>query len=179
MPQDPRQAREWRQRGEKRHERVVSGLWDWKLLITIAVHEDQIVGVDFLPSGQNMNAAEFRRFLEDVVKPYVRRKRIRRPIILIDNVRLHFVPEVMEFIEQENWEILPHPPYSPDLNPCEFDVFHRIKRPLKGRRFENPQELRRESERVIEQINQNHTLIGIANIDGRWQEIIDEEGNYL
>jgi hypothetical protein len=30
------------------------------------------------------------------------------------------------------------PPYSPDLAPCDFWLFPKLKSPLKGRRFVNP-----------------------------------------
>ncbi|GFX45607.1 hypothetical protein TNCV_176001 [Trichonephila clavipes] len=33
------------------------------------------------------------------------------------------------------WEILSNPPYSPDMNPCDFDRFSELKEPLRGRRF--------------------------------------------
>jgi len=34
------------------------------------------------------------------------------------------------------------PPYSPDLAPCDFFLFPRMKRDLKGRRFQNVEEVR-------------------------------------
>jgi hypothetical protein len=33
--------------------------------------------------------------------------------------------------------VFPHPPYSPDLSPCDFCLFLRLKKGLKGRRHEN------------------------------------------
>jgi histone-lysine N-methyltransferase SETMAR len=32
--------------------------------------------------------------------------------------------------------MVPHPPYSPDLAPCDFALFPKLKMKLKGRRFE-------------------------------------------
>jgi transposase len=37
---------------------------------------------------------------------------------------------------KHNITVLPHPPYSPDLSPCDF-LFPRLKKRLKGRRHEN------------------------------------------
>ena len=31
--------------------------------------------------------------------------------------------------------MMPQPPYSPDMAPCDFFLFPKIKRTLKGRRF--------------------------------------------
>jgi hypothetical protein len=33
--------------------------------------------------------------------------------------------------------MVPRPPYSPDLAPCDFFLFPRIKMKLKGRRFDD------------------------------------------
>ena len=33
------------------------------------------------------------------------------------------------------------PPYSPDFVPCDFWIFHRLKSPLKGKRFQTVDEI--------------------------------------
>jgi hypothetical protein len=33
--------------------------------------------------------------------------------------------------------VVPHPPYSPDLAPCNFFFFLRLKSALKGKRFQD------------------------------------------
>jgi hypothetical protein len=38
--------------------------------------------------------------------------------------------------------IIPHPPYSPDLAPCDFAFFPRLKIKLKGRRFETVSDIK-------------------------------------
>jgi len=41
---------------------------------------------------------------------------------------------VWEFLAQ-NITTLPHPPYSPDLAPCDFFLFPKLKTHLKGYHF--------------------------------------------
>jgi hypothetical protein len=50
---------------------------------------------------------------------------------------------------------LKHPAYSPDLNPCDYDLYHRIKGPHKGFRFATVQDLIRAYTSTIEKINRN------------------------
>ncbi len=38
-------------------------------------------------------------------------------IILHDNARPHTCNIVKEKLRELNWEVLPHPPYSPDISP--------------------------------------------------------------
>jgi hypothetical protein len=42
----------------------------------------------------------------------------------------------IEFVTNSNMVIVPHPPYSPDLAPCDFALFAKLKMKLKGQHFE-------------------------------------------
>jgi hypothetical protein len=46
--------------------------------------------------------------------------------------------------------VIPQPPYSPDLAPCYFYLFPKIKLKLKGRRFDTIEEIQVESQRVLD-----------------------------
>ena len=37
--------------------------------------------------------------------------------------------------------VCPHPPYSPDLAPCDFWLFPKVKMTMKGKRFESIQDI--------------------------------------
>jgi hypothetical protein len=41
--------------------------------------------------------------------------------------------------------VILHPPYSPDLAPCDFFLFPKIKLKLKGRRFDTNEEIQAKS----------------------------------
>ena len=41
----------------------------------------------------------------------------------------------MNFWQKKNIPVVPQPPYSPDLSPCDFFLFPRLKNYLKGRHF--------------------------------------------
>jgi hypothetical protein len=48
--------------------------------------------------------------------------------------------------------IVPHPPYSPDLTPCDFALFAKLKMKLNGRCFETVSDIQRESQAVLDSI---------------------------
>jgi hypothetical protein len=52
--------------------------------------------------------------------------------------------------------IVPHPPYPPDLAPCDFPLFPKLKMKLKGRRFETVSDIQRESQAVLDSIQENN-----------------------
>jgi hypothetical protein len=39
------------------------------------------------------------------------------------------------------WDVLPHPPYTPELAPSDYHLFGPMKRVLGGKRFRNNDEL--------------------------------------
>ena len=48
---------------------------------------------------------------------------------------LHCFMLVRDFLAKNNTVTMPQPQYSPDMAPCDFFLFPKIKRTLKGRRF--------------------------------------------
>jgi hypothetical protein len=44
---------------------------------------------------------------------------------------------------------IPHPPYSPDLAPCDFFLFPKMKLKLKGNRFDTTEKIQAELQRVF------------------------------
>ena len=52
-----------------------------------------------------------------------------------DNGPAHTSLLVREFLAKNNTVTMPQPPYSLDMVPCDFFLFSKIKRTLKGRRF--------------------------------------------
>ena len=52
--------------------------------------------------------------------------------LLHDNAPAHKSKLVQEYLSKENIQTLPHPPYSPDLAPCDFVLFPLSKKGMSG-----------------------------------------------
>ena len=61
--------------------------------------------------------------------------------ILHDNARPHKTRLVKDTLESLGVVELQHPPYSPDLSPCDFWLFNNLKLHLSGRDFETNHQL--------------------------------------
>ncbi len=57
------------------------------------------------------------------------------------NAQPRVAKEVTAFLLKHNIEVMVHPPYSPDLTPCDFWLFPRLKTVLRRRRFKKYSEL--------------------------------------
>ncbi len=70
-------------------------------------------------------------------------------------------------------------PYSPDLNPCDYDGIARINRPNKGKRFSNELALGVAHDEMICEINLQNAAIGISRLPKRWEVVIKLEGDEI
>ena len=75
--------------------------------------------------------------------------------------------------------MLPHPPHSPDMSPPAFDLFPKLKKLLRGKRFRSIEEVSNEVTRVIRRINIEGVLTGIQDLPKRWTAVIKHNGDYI
>ena len=161
-----------------RPKKVRQNIADWKVMLIVAFYQDRILSYQVLPKNTNVNGEVFYLFLSDYVWPSVHEYAIHKPIILMDNAKPHYHEIVMNFLVERKWEILEHPAYSPDMNPCDFDGIARIKRPLKGIRFTHEAELKEALKLSIDGINTRGEFKGMKRLYDQWNDIMRNDGNY-
>ena len=107
-----------------------------------------LVHFEFVPQGQTVN----QQFCLEVqrLRDAVRRKRPKfwrsgEWLLHHDNAPAHTALSVRQFLMKNEMTTASHThtPHSPDLTPCDFFLFPRMKRDLKGKRFQNVEEERR------------------------------------
>jgi hypothetical protein len=103
-----------------------------------------IIMTDRVPCGTSVTAAYRRDWMQKL------RRNINKdrpdlledgPVILHDKARPHLGKVVIELLSKYEWEMLPHVPYSPDMSPPDFDLFHKIKEPMRGHCFPSLEEV--------------------------------------
>jgi len=62
-------------------------------------------------------------------------------ITTLRGLRCHTSLLVRKFLLNKNITVCPHPPYSPDLAPCDFWLFPKVKMTMKCKRFESIQDI--------------------------------------
>ena len=66
-----------------------------------------------------------------------------------DNAPSHNALVLCDHFAKNSTHIVPKPPYSPDLAPCDFWLFPKLKRPLRGHRFDTIEEIQAESKKAL------------------------------
>jgi hypothetical protein len=69
-----------------------------------------------------------------------------------DNAPAHTALAVQRFLATKNMAVVSHPIYSPDLAPCNFFLFPKIKMRLKGRRFNDVEDIQSESQATLDAV---------------------------
>jgi histone-lysine N-methyltransferase SETMAR len=66
----------------------------------------------------------------------------RRKLVLhFDNAAVHTARDTIDLMQRIRMKRAPHPPFSPDLAPCDFYLFGKVKMALRGAIFQDENEL--------------------------------------
>jgi hypothetical protein len=65
------------------------------------------------------------------------------------------------------------------MSPPNFDLFQKLKKPLRGKRFRSTEEVSDEVTRVIRRINNEGVQTGIQDLPKRWTAVIMHNGDYI
>jgi histone-lysine N-methyltransferase SETMAR len=94
-----------------------------------------IVHYEFISQRQTVNQQCYLELLTRL-QECVRRKRHElwpdKWILHHDNAAAHDALRVHEFLAKNSFTKLDHPPYSPELAPCDFLLFPKLKNTVKG-----------------------------------------------
>ena len=75
--------------------------------------------------------------------------------------------------------MIPHPPYSPDLAPCHFFLFPKLKLWMKGQRFDTIEEIQEELQWVLDTIPKRDFQGCFQAWQTRWDRCILAKREYF
>lgn len=96
-----------------------------------------------------------------------------------DNAPAHSALSVKTFLAKHNIPILDHPPYSPDLAPCDFFLFPKVKSALKGTRFETVEAVKEKATEVMYGLTENDLQHCYEQWKIRMERCRDRGGEYI
>ena len=81
-------------------------------------------------------------------------------------------------INELEFKLLPHAPYSPDLAPSNYFLSLNLKKCLGGRRFVNNWEVESAVNSYFEELDSSHYKQSIEAIKDFWEKCNELKGNY-
>ena len=101
------------------------------------------------------------------------------PVLLHDNARPHVAQPALQKFNELGYEVLPHPPYSPDLLPTDYHFFKHLDNFLQGKHFHNQQDAENAFQEFVESRSTGFYATGINELTSRWQKCVDCNGSYF
>lgn len=142
-----------------------------------------IVHKEFVPPGQTVTGAFYLTVLQRLLARIARiRPEYKEPgswSLLHDNAPSHRSILIRQFLAQKQVTVLDHPPYSPDLAPCDFFLFPKLKIPLKGCFFEDLETIKTAVTRTLKAIPNDELARSFQSLLERCNKCIDSQGNYF
>ena len=175
----PRPAKARRQRVER------------KTMLTTFFDKKGVVLAEFLPLGETVDTDQYLETLRRL-KECIRKKRPAlwstgrgrrvgpRPFIIHhDNASSHTSAPTLAFFGEQNINMLAHPPYSPDLAPCDYFLFPRLKNELRGIKHRNIEDLKEGVRRVLRNIPSEDFENAIMSMPICWMKCVSAGGEYF
>ena len=122
--------------------------------------------------GQRVRVREFRkRFLEKMPALF----KSGQWHFQQDNTPVHNSILVTDYLTKMGIKTAPHPPYSPDLAPCDFFLFPK----LRGCRYETIEEMKEAVMKVIDTLTQEDFHGVFQKVLERYNKCIAAGGDYF
>ena len=142
-PEEKRQSMEYRHVTSPQPKKFKVQPSAGKIMLMVFWDGNQIYLTDYLEKGTSVNSARYIESLKKLRRRVCRVQGSTDTILLHhDNARPHTSNATSTALKQLKFEVLQHPPYSPDLAPCDFHFFPDLKRDLKGTYFTSDEEVK-------------------------------------
>ena len=152
-----------------------------KVMLTIFLDVSGPILVHFQEKGQTVNSAQYSDMLVNKLKPVIRSKRrgllSKRVLLLHDNAHLHTAAHAVDTLCALKFEVLQHPPYSPDLAPSDFHMFGPMKEHLGGQKFADDNEVMEAVQSWLKATPKSFFLEGICKLVDRCTKCVAKQGD--
>lgn len=171
----------WVSEGQRPRTVVKRNQFEPKTMFSIFFKSNGVIHISYLQSGKTIDNVSY---LNDCLKPLVRTLNKQRPLTGTnnlkfhhDNARPHVHSSVKSYLEKENFIIMDHPPYSPDLAPSDFWLFDYVKQRLDSQ--PDVQSLSNAITEIISTIPKQEYLKTFEKWIERMELCIKHEGHYF
>ena len=129
-----------------------------------------MIYMHWFPTGQTVN----KEYYVDVLREFRKGFKSGQWHFQQENAPVHNSILVTDYLTKMGIKILSHPPYSPDLAPCDFWLFPK----LRGCRYETIQEMKEAVVKVIDTLTQEETHGAFQKLFERYNKCI-AAGDYF
>lgn len=180
---NPDMTKQWVQKDQPAKQVPKRGRFNKKAMLCVWWNYEGIIYFEVIPDGVAINAGLYSQQIDKMYAVMLQRypalTNRKRIIIQQDNARPHTAAEVKRKINSLDIEILPHPAYSPDLAPSDFHLFRSMSTFLKGRKFQDLNDIENACRDFFASKDTTWYQNGILQLSERWLKTIQHDGLYF
>lgn len=177
------QSSEWRFENEPKPKKPRRSRSKVKVMLVVFFDCRGVVHKEFVPDGQTVNKEYYldvlRRLRENIRRKRQELWKENSWILHHDNAPSHKAIIVQEFLTKNSTQVIEQAPYSPDMAPCDFFLFPRLKLLLRGRRFESIEDIQKNSLKELKALPQSAYEKCMEDWIKRWRSCITMDGAYF
>ena len=113
-----------------------------------------MIYMHWVPTGQTINKKYYVEVLREFCQKRTALFKSGQWYFHQDNAPVHNSILVTDYLTKMGIKTVPHPPYNPDLAPCDFCLFHKLKEKLRGCHYETIEEMKEAVTKVIDTLTQ-------------------------
>jgi hypothetical protein len=98
---------------------------------------------------------------------------------MLDCVESNSSHLIQGFLARHNIPLICQAPYSPDIAPCDFWLFPKLKMPMKGTRFKSREDIMRNATAQLNRIPQKAFQKCFQQWQDRWKKCVHYQGDYF
>ncbi|UYV60247.1 hypothetical protein LAZ67_1000538 [Cordylochernes scorpioides] len=126
------QTSKWRLKNEPRPKKARKAPSKVKVMLTVFFDYQGIVFHEFQQQGSTITADSLLGVLRRLRKAIMQKQqelwRSKSWILHHDNALAHTALKISKILQDHSTSVFPQPPYSPDLAPCDFFLFGKLKK---------------------------------------------------
>lgn len=181
---NPKRLKSWGKPGHPSTSQPKQDIHSHKVMLSIWWDEKGPVHYEFLEPGETIKGPLYRRQLMRLklaieAKRPEWKDRHEKLIFHQDNARPHIESSVKTYLENTGWEILPHPPYSPDFAPSDYYLFRSMQNALTGTRFSSFEEVKNWAGLFLASKDRTFYKSGIQKLPELWSKVVASDGQYF
>ncbi len=154
-----------------------------KTMLTVFFDCKGVILAEYLKPGETIKSETYVQTLARL-KECIRHKRPelwkdRSFLLHHDNASPHTSDFTLRKLQEWKVQTLDHPPNLPDLAPCNFALFPKLKSTLRGRKFDNIKQVQAAANESLKMLPKSVFDDAIHNMVLRWQKCVAANGEFF
>ena len=182
QPETKQQSKQWKHPSSPSPKKAKVIPSAGKVMASVFWDSQGVIFIDYLQRGHTITG----QYYSDLLKKLRVQIQEKRPQMMSrgvlyhhDNAPGHTSAVAMATIHECGFELVPHPPYSPDLAPSDFHLFPNLKKALAGRRFASDNDVMTAVEEFLWSQPKDFFSTGIRALQHRWSKCVAVQGDYV